>query len=115
MKRNKLPSLISVLGLTLITAVLWVSFNIYRAFTRTPDAPIPQDITNPISPTLDIETLDRVQSGLYFDPSQIPDNVVTGAVILPVSEIPEETLSASPSAEIIPEEETATESSEILQ
>lgn len=89
MKKTKLPNIVAILILTLITAVMWVSFSIYRAFAVKPNAEVPEEISKPLSPTLDIDTINTIESRLFIDDSQIPQNVVTGpiqtATTVPVS------------------------------
>jgi hypothetical protein len=75
MKKNKLPSMISILILTLITSVLWVSLSTYRAFTAKPAESVPKEISDPITLTLDQTAIKKIESGIYFDSSQIPDSV----------------------------------------
>ena len=77
MKKSKLPNLITILILTLITSVLWVSLSTYRAFTAKPSESVPKEISDPITLTLDQAAIKKVESGIYFDSSQIPENVVT--------------------------------------
>jgi hypothetical protein len=77
MKNNKLPSLISILILTLLTAITWVSFSIYRALTISAPPSIPQDISQPLTPTLDQNSISKIESSIFLDDSQIPQNVVS--------------------------------------
>ncbi|KKS96172.1 MAG: hypothetical protein UV71_C0001G0046 [Microgenomates group bacterium GW2011_GWC1_43_13] len=101
MKKTKLPSLITILILTLITGVLWVSLSTYRAFTAKPSESVPEEISNPIDPTLDQATIKKIESGIYFDSSQIPENLVTAPIpTTPAqpaqSPLPTPTLEATP-------------------
>jgi hypothetical protein len=65
MKKSKLPSLVTVLVLTLVTALTWVGFEIYRAFTTTPEPSVSEEILSPITPSLDAGTIGKIQSGLF--------------------------------------------------
>lgn len=65
MKNNKLPNIVILLILTLITTLFWISFNVYRVFTTKPDAVVPQEISLPIDPKLDTNTLDMIKSKSY--------------------------------------------------
>lgn len=71
--KTKLPSLVSILILTLVTTLAWVSFTVYRALTIKPAPVVPADISQPLSPTLDTETINSLQNKLYFDDSQVPE------------------------------------------
>ncbi len=77
MKNNKLPGLISILVLTLITTIMWISLSIYRAFTTQPTPSVKKEISEPLTPTLDKSAIDSVEASLFLDSSQIPQNVVT--------------------------------------
>jgi hypothetical protein len=106
MKKNKLPSAISILVLTLITALVWVSLNIYRALTASPPPAVPQNVSQTLTPTLNQDAINKIESSTFLNDSQIP-SVVTGQTAtgtpvpttLPVpTATPIETLIASPSA-----------------
>ena len=77
MKKNKLPSLITVLILTLLTAVMWVGLSIYRSLSQKPAPPVPQEISNPLTPTLDSDSLTKIQSRIFLNDSQIPELTIT--------------------------------------
>lgn len=77
MKKTKLPNIVAVLILTLITVVMWVSFSIYRAVVSTPAAVVPAAVSQPLTPSLDSEAMTLLESRVFIDESQIPDSVVT--------------------------------------
>ena len=100
MKKNKLPSIVSILILTLLTIILWITLSIYHAFTTKPAASVPQEISAPLTPTLDQGTIKQITGAVYLDSSQIPDNV-TGSPLpsaTPVLLAPTASPSASPSS-----------------
>ena len=70
--KQKPPSIVPVLILTLLTAVTWVFFSIYRAVTSKPDIIVHVEISEPLDATLDKKTLDGVGGRLFLDESQIP-------------------------------------------
>jgi hypothetical protein len=98
MKKNKLPSLVAIIILTLLTSIVWVSLSIYRAFTAKPDVVVPDEISKPITATLDQTTIQKIESGIYFNSSQVPDDVVTVSVSPLPAPIPIAIPAASPSA-----------------
>jgi cellobiose-specific phosphotransferase system component IIC len=75
MKKNKLPSLILILILTLLTGVIWVSLEVYRTLTIKPAESVPEAVSNPINPILDQNIIKKIESAVFIDRSQIPDNV----------------------------------------
>lgn len=88
MQKNKLPNIVSILILTLITVVMWVSFNIYRAVTEKPAPAVPKTISDSISPKLDTDTINKIESSVFMDSSQIPQNVVKPSPTASVSASP---------------------------
>lgn len=77
MKQAKLPNLVSILILTLLTITMWISLSIYRAVTSKPAPVVPQAVSEPLTPSLDVDSINKIESRLFLDDSQIPDNVVT--------------------------------------
>ena len=102
--KTKLPSLVSILILTLLTSVLWVSLSVYRALTTRPEPPIDSEILNPLTPTLDQDTIEKIRSRLFFDESQIPENVVTApqAEQVAVTSVPSPTSTSTPTPTTTP-------------
>lgn len=76
-KATKLPNIVAVLILTLITVVMWVSFSIYRAVVSAPSAVVPAAVSQPITPSLDAEAMTLLESRIFIDETQIPDSVVS--------------------------------------
>lgn len=97
MRNTKLPSLVTILVLTLITTLMWIGFNIYRAFAQKPAPAVPDEISQPLTPTLDRDTISKIQSSLFFDQSQVPQINITGTTPAPVA-IPTPNLQPTPAA-----------------
>ncbi len=110
MKKNKLPSLIPILILTLITVVMWVSLDVVRLLKKTPELVVPKDISQPLTPTLDENSINQIESRIFLNDSQISDNVVSSSPTPQSSIAPEATatpgVTATPSATIQPESAT---------
>lgn len=100
MKKQKLPNLVTVLILTLITVIMWVVFDVYRIVNKPSDPSVPAEVSEPINPTLDEETIKALENRIIFDDSQIPDNVVNPAISIPVQEIA--TSAAEPTSTPVP-------------
>ena len=77
MKKTKLPSLVTVLILTLITVVMWAGFDVYRLIKSGPSPSVPANISQPLTPSLDQDSINQIESRIYLNDSQIPDNVVS--------------------------------------
>ncbi len=102
MKKTKLPNIVSVLILTLITSVMWISFNVYRAFTTKPAPVVPAEISEPLTPTLDTDAINQIESRTFLGEGEIPQTVVTPEASATPSPTavpsPTPTLEASPTA-----------------
>jgi hypothetical protein len=93
MNKPKQPSIVPLLILTLITVVMWVSLEVYRIFTKPVSLVVSEEISQPLTPTLDQEAINQIVSKIYLDDSQIPDGTVTSSplpgqksVTLPISQ-----------------------------
>lgn len=62
MKKNKLPNIVILMILTLITTVFWVGTSVYRSVTKPTPISIPDEVLNQINPKLDITTIDQTKS-----------------------------------------------------
>lgn len=62
---NKLPNVVNLMILTLVTILIWLVFNIYRSFTRQAPPAVPVEIVLPINPRLDTTTIDQMEQRLY--------------------------------------------------
>lgn len=100
MKKNKLPRPISILILTLLTAIVWVSLNIYRTITTKPAPSVPQDVSQSLNPILNKDSVGKIESAIFLDDSQIPQIVVnsTSAPVIQKTPTPLETPIATSSA-----------------
>lgn len=64
------PFLVKFAIMTLLTALVWVGFDVYRAFTQKPPPAVSPEILAPVDPTLDSATLDKLVNRVYFDKTQ---------------------------------------------
>lgn len=110
MKKQKLPTIVVIAILTLITTLLWAFFDITRAFLKKPDIKVEASTIVPIDPSLDLETLNLLQSATFFEEGQVAEIVIPSAsptaepIIEPSPEttieiVEDVTPSASPSAQ----------------
>jgi len=77
MKKYKVPKFITILILTLITIIIWVGFEVYGNLTKSEEVAVADEIIEPITPTLDEETLQDVDQRLFFEENEISDAVTT--------------------------------------
>lgn len=106
MKKSSLPKPITILILTLLTALIWVGLNIYRTVAVKPVAPVPENILKPLNPTLNTDVLQKIEASIFIQDSEVPPiNVSVGEVLTPTpvptttpeaTAIPEASPSASP-------------------
>lgn len=71
--KNKLPSFVTILILTLITTLAWISFSVYRAISVKPAPVVPKEISEPLNPTLDSKTIDLLKLKLHFEDGQVTE------------------------------------------
>lgn len=102
----KTPSLVTITIMTTITVFIWIGYSVYKVLISPPDIDIPQEVLEPLSPALDVETLAEISEKVYFEEGS------TGQFSATVVENETET---SPEdvfdIELILEEEEATRSS----
>jgi hypothetical protein len=96
----KAPKLVTIAILTLITIVFGVGFEVYRTFTTKPAPVVPPAIIEPVDPTLDAATLNKLQQRIYFEANQINEATPTQspAPAPEVTPTPEASASALPEA-----------------
>jgi len=97
--KRKIPSLVTILVLTTLTSVMWITLSIYRAITTEPAAVVPEEISRALDPELDQGTISEIQKRIFLGEDQIPATIITSPA--PTS-IPEE----SPTPTPVSEEET---------
>lgn len=51
--------------LTLVTLLIWLSFTIFRSFTREAAPVVPVEIVLPVNPKLDTNTIKQMEQRLY--------------------------------------------------
>jgi hypothetical protein len=111
MKRPKPPNLVTIAILTTITVIFWVFFTVYRAFTKHPSPEVPAPILEPLTPNLDKNALDKLQTRIFFEegefpqipiltptPEQLPSIELTGTPTPSPTATAEATLSPTPTA-----------------
>ena len=79
MKKTKVPGLIPVLILTLITVVMWVSLDVYRTVKKPEQSVVSDEVTKSLTPKLDQEAMEAIESRIILDDSQIPDIVANSS------------------------------------
>ena len=89
MKKSKMPSIVSVLILTLITVVIWVTFDIYRLFNQADIPVVPESVSNPLTPTLNQDAITDLESRLFIENSTFSDEVVGPVEVTETIEIVE--------------------------
>jgi hypothetical protein len=92
MNKQKLPSIIPILILTLVTVVMWVSLDIYRAIKHPVEFTVPTEISQPLTPTLDQDAINQVESRTFLLDSQIPEIVASPSPVAAGNTKPSPTL-----------------------
>lgn len=95
MKKLKIPSLVTIMILTVITISFWIVFSVIRIFKteKTPD--IPPGILNPLKANYTKTVVDKIEKRIYFDKEQVFETVQPS---LSPTAMPTAKPTASPSA-----------------
>lgn len=72
-QKRDLPKLVVFAIITLITALSWVGFEIYRTLTDAPDPVVPPEVILDLDPTLDQVTLEGLVNKIYLEENEIGD------------------------------------------
>lgn len=67
MKKKQKPFIVKLAIFTVITSIVWVAFDVYRAFTSKPNPDVSAEILSPINPILDKEILDILSKKVYLE------------------------------------------------
>lgn len=71
MKKLKVPSIVSIMILTVITVSFWIVFSVVRIFRTEPSPAVPPEILNPLNANYDKTAVDKIEKRLYFEQGQI--------------------------------------------
>lgn len=93
--KSSVPKLVTIAVLTLITVVFWVFFGAYRALMKVPQLDVDEKILEPVNPTLDTNTLIRLESRIFIPEGEIEQLVGQVEAQIP-SPSPTPTASATP-------------------
>lgn len=74
--KNKTPKSVYILITTAATIILWIVFEVTRIFLIKPDVDVSEELLKPISPLIDAQTLDNINSRTFFEPGDIPKLIV---------------------------------------
>ena len=73
--KKKAPNIVTISILTLITILLWIGASVWKLVVEETEIIVEEEILQPIDPTLDIQTLNSLNSKLYISPSQVSELV----------------------------------------
>lgn len=61
MRSKKLPSMIVLMILTLLTVIFWVVFSVYRSYSKPLTVEISEEVILQINPNFDTKTIDNIK------------------------------------------------------
>jgi len=72
--KQKLPSPVTLLILTGLTTVVWVSLSVYRTYTIEQPPSVPEEISQDLIPSLNKEVIDDIKQRQFYNevPSFVP-------------------------------------------
>ncbi|MEK7061279.1 MAG: hypothetical protein AAB954_01310 [Patescibacteria group bacterium] len=79
MKKLKVPNIVTIMILTVITILFWIILSVIRIFQKEPTPTIPSEILNPFNSSYDKSVVDKIEKRIYFDKEQ----VFTSPTVLP--------------------------------
>lgn len=82
---------------------MWVFLDVFRAIKKAPELVVPTQISQPLSPSLDQDSINKIESRTFLNDSQIPDSNIVITSPTPTATIAPEA-SSTPSATIQPTE-----------
>jgi hypothetical protein len=71
--KKQTPTLVIITILTLVTVIFWVGFSIINRLKTKPSLNIPDQILKPISPNLNQEILDKLETRTFFEKGFFPE------------------------------------------
>lgn len=101
MRKPKPPKLVTVAIFTTITIIFWVFMSLYNIITSTPPVNVDPEILKPLNPSLDQETLSRLEERVFFEEGETSSPIIIrrDPEIPVLEETPTETISAEPTSE----------------
>ena len=67
MKKPKAPKLVTTAITTTITVIFWIFFTLYQVLTTKPAPSVDPKLLEPINPTFDTKTLDKITERGFFE------------------------------------------------
>ena len=99
--KKKTPNIVVISVLTVITMLTWIFYEVYQTLTTPPSLEIQPEVLAPITPTLDSQSLDKLQKSVFFEDSEIVPITQPTATLTPLI-TPTEEISPTPSEEETP-------------
>ena len=100
--KNKVPKLVTIAVLTLITVVFWAFFGAYRALLEVPKIEVDEKILEPVNPTLDTKSLLKLETRIFIPEDEV-EQLVGQIEAQKPSPSPSPTASATPSPTLGPQ------------
>lgn len=98
MQKSKIPGLITILIMTLITSVMWVGFGIYRAIKSKPAPTVSQQILQALTPSIDQNTAEKIRNKVYINEENISEPTIAPTSTANALPTPQATNSPTPVA-----------------
>lgn len=74
--KTKLPSLVSILVLTVITSVMWIGLGIYRSFTQEQTPSVPDNVSQELNPALDKAAIEKIKTKSFINAGEVPSTII---------------------------------------
>lgn len=73
MKKQKLPAVVVLLVMTVVTVICWIVFDVYWALSNKPSPVVSEEVLRPLNPVLDENALTSLQSREELPEDTIPE------------------------------------------
>lgn len=77
--KKKLPSPVTLLILTVLTIIVWVSLGVYRAFTTEAPPSVPAEVSQDLAPSLDRKVIEDIKTKQFINEIPILTPIATAS------------------------------------
>lgn len=81
--KTKLPNIVNIAIITLVTTLIWIGFGVWRILTTKSNTDIPPAILAPLDPNLDTSTLDKLRTKSFATSVPSPQSTIVNQTPVP--------------------------------
>jgi len=69
--KRKVPYIVNIAILTMIVAVSWLFFTVFRTFKKSASEVVPEELLNPLNPKLDTKGIQSLKDRFFIETSDV--------------------------------------------